>query len=159
MSAPTAFRVLDERHSAAVSSLDHAVRADSWSRESWAQTLREAASFGIVRETGTLPEPDLVAFVAFLRCVDEAELLMIAVDPREQRRGHAQRLLAEAISRVRNAGVERIFLEVETTNESALALYQRFGFVQLYRRLNYYGAGRDADVMQLQFEQPEQPEP
>lgn len=160
MSAPAAFKVLDESDSAAVAALDQTLRRDGWSTESWALTLRKGKSYGLVRQAQAAPEceTELFAFAAFQTCDDEAELLMVAVDPREQRRGYARRLLATAISRAREAGVKRFFLEVETTNRAALSLYERLGFVWLYRRYNYYGEGRDADVMQLRFDVPEQPE-
>lgn len=160
MSAPAAFKVLEESDSVAVAVLDQALRNDGWSPESWALTLRKGKSYGLVRQTRTASqcETELLAFAAFQTCDDEAELLMVAVDPREQRQGYAQRLLATAISRARDSGIKRFFLEVETTNRAALALYARLGFVWLYRRSNYYGEGRDADVMQLRFDASEQPE-
>ena len=44
-------------------------------------------------------------------------------------------------------GAERMLLEVEVDNASAIALYDRFGFEPIARRTDYYGPGRDALVM------------
>jgi ribosomal-protein-alanine N-acetyltransferase len=44
------------------------------------------------------------------------------------------------------AAAEHLTLEVRTTNESAIRLYERFGFQPIGVRRNYYGDG-DAIVM------------
>jgi [ribosomal protein S18]-alanine N-acetyltransferase len=69
---------------------------------------------------------------------DEAEVLSIAVSPDRRGSGVARRLLDAhrevlALSRVRT-----LFLEVEESNASALALYRWQGFQEVARRDAYY---------------------
>lgn len=52
-----------------------------------------------------------------------------AVDPARQRQGWGRRMLARACALAREQGAARVTLEVETTNERALALYTSSGFV------------------------------
>ena len=40
-------------------------------------------------------------------------------------------------------------LEVEWSNDAAIALYQRLGFEQLFVRRGYYGPARDALILKL----------
>ena len=46
------------------------------------------------------------------------------------------------------ARVPRVLLEVEVGNDSAIALYERFGFLRNGMRPNYYGAGIHALLME-----------
>jgi len=76
--------------------------------------------------------------------VDEAELLLIAVDPAFRRRGIGQALLDNAMTNARAHGAERLHLEVRQGNE-ALALYHKAGFEQVGRRPHYY-RGSDGNL-------------
>jgi ribosomal-protein-alanine N-acetyltransferase len=85
------------------------------------------------------------------RCVaDEAELLLIAVDPASQRSGIGQSLLDNFIATVRHWGATKLHLEVRDGNP-AVAMYRAAGFVPAGRRRNYYhGAdGRAYDAVTL----------
>ena len=70
----------------------------------------------------------------------------IAVDPSLRRHGYASALLEEML---RRAGPEQPFtLEVRTSNASAIALYERFGFRSAGTRPRYYhDTGEDAMIM------------
>ncbi len=69
---------------------------------------------------------------------DEAEILSIAVEPRYRGNGLAKVLLEKHIEGLRNAGIQRLFLEVDETNVPALALYSRLGFREVGKRPAYY---------------------
>ena len=73
-------------------------------------------------------------------------LMNIAVDPALRRRGIARSLLEQMIQR---AGRDREYtLEVRTSNASAIALYERFGFRSAGTRPRYYrDNGEDAVIM------------
>ena len=68
---------------------------------------------------------------------DEAELLLLAVDPAEQRRGIGQTLLEHFIRTARSQGARKLHLEVRDGN-SAIGLYLSAGFLPAGRRRNYY---------------------
>lgn len=72
----------------------------------------------------------------------EVELLLIAVDPAQRRRGIAARLLAHAQDEASARGAEALFLEVREDNLAALHLYGSAGFAQVGRRRDYYN-GKD----------------
>ena len=83
---------------------------------------------------------------------DEAELLLIAVDPDAQGHGVGNSLLRHFIQTAREAGARRLHLEVRDGNP-AVALYHRAGFAPAGRRRNYYrgpdGARYDAVTLSL----------
>jgi ribosomal-protein-alanine N-acetyltransferase len=74
---------------------------------------------------------------------DEAELLLIAVDPDRQGRGAGNALLQHFIANARAGGAHRLHLEVRDGNP-ALEIYRAAGFIPAGRRRNYY-RGPDGD--------------
>jgi len=82
--------------------------------------------------------------------VDEAELLLIAVDPQFRRRGIGGRLLEASINQASARGATRLHLEMRVGNP-AIDLYQRFGFIPVGRRHDYYRGklGQSFDALTL----------
>jgi ribosomal-protein-alanine N-acetyltransferase len=121
-----------------------------------------AASWGAANVIDGLSAPRVEAMVAadgkdaraagfamWRQLGEEAEILTIGVDPARRRRGCAGALIAAVIDAARRVGARRLFLEVDTTNAPAEALYRRVGFVEVGRRRRYYKSGGDALVMRL----------
>lgn len=78
---------------------------------------------------------------------DDAELLLLAVDPGARGQGVGAALIARSAALAHRRGAARLLLEVRETN-GALQLYRREGFAEIGRRRNYYrgstGALNDA---------------
>jgi [ribosomal protein S18]-alanine N-acetyltransferase len=88
----------------------------------------------------------IVGYLICSRYADVWHLMNIAVDPPARRRGIATALLDEMIAR---AGADASYtLEVRPSNDSAIALYERFGFRSAGTRRRYYqDTGEDAVIM------------
>ena len=87
----------------------------------------------------------------------EAHVLNLGVDPAYRRRGHGRKMLYQLLTRARQLGAERAFLEVRVSNRGAQELYHQFGFHEIGVRLQYYRnkEGReDALVLSLALSQP-----
>ena len=80
----------------------------------------------------------LAGYCVSMAVVDQGEIANIAVRPSVRGRGIAGRLLDDAIEASGKLGVSRIFLEVRTSNDSALQLYKSRGFAIVGRRSAYY---------------------
>ncbi len=81
----------------------------------------------------------------------EGEILALAVDPAHRRRKTAHRLLETMIAEARLETVERLILEVASTNGAAIGVYRMLNFHDIGTRPNYYriGTGRiDARLME-----------
>lgn len=78
-----------------------------------------------------------------------AELVSIAVDPRDRQHGIGQSLLNATLAGLRSLGVKEWWLMVGTDNDQAIRLYASYGFVKTRRTKGYYGARRDAWRMRL----------
>lgn len=80
-----------------------------------------------------------LGFSLYRTIVDDAELLLLAVDPQAQGRGVGRGLLDDFIADARKNGAAKIHLEVRDGNP-AVRVYQAAGFEQANRRRNYYKA-------------------
>jgi ribosomal-protein-alanine N-acetyltransferase len=79
----------------------------------------------------------LLGFALARIVADEAELLLLAVRPADQRRGVGTRLLNAFCSEAARRGAVRVHLEVRDGNQ-AVKLYERSGFARVGRRRDYY---------------------
>jgi ribosomal-protein-alanine N-acetyltransferase len=82
---------------------------------------------------------------------DEAELLKIGVQRQHRRLAIGTELLMVLEERLLESGVERIFLDVRSKNDTALAFYQRSGFTVIHRRINYFNKPRDDGFVLRKF--------
>lgn len=78
------------------------------------------------------------AVVVWMKAIDETELLRFFVIPSCQGQGIGYHLLMHILEIIKKSGIVRMFLEVRISNERAIKLYQRCGFVVCGMRKNYY---------------------
>lgn len=126
--------------------IERASFSTPWSPASFRALLdRVDASLWIATLDAVIVGYAIVWYVA-----DEAELGNLAVAPAWRGRGLGRHLLDWALEKSRLRGTARIFLEVRVSNQIALELYERRGFVQVGLRRRYYLAPvEDARVMCL----------
>lgn len=111
----------------------HPCFGEAWTRSQCAGILPLQGVTMTIAESGRVP----VGFSLVRAVADEAELLLLAVDPAEQRRGIGQALLDEFIAGALARGTHRLHLEVRDGNP-AIELYRASGFTAAGRRRNYY---------------------
>lgn len=86
---------------------------------------------------------------------DPAELQRIAVAADRRRGGLASALLEAVAALAREAGAERLLLEVREDNAGARAFYAARGFGEIARRSRYYRDGTAAVVLERALVGPE----
>lgn len=91
-----------------------------------------------------------LGFSLYRTVAGDSELLLLAVDPRAQRRGIGRQLLDHFIEDSRSSGAEKIHLEVRDGNAATL-LYEAAGFTEVNRRRNYYRGKAGAQFDALTF--------
>ena len=106
---------------------------EGWTRSQCAGIMPMHGVTLTIAESGRVP----VGFSLVRAVADEAELLLLAVDPSEQRRGIGQALLDEFVASSLSGGAHRLHLEVRDGNP-AIELYRASGFSPAGRRRNYY---------------------
>ena len=81
----------------------------------------------------------------------EGDIMTIAVKPEYRRQGIAKELIARLESWAKARGASAMMLEVDVKNESAISLYSHLGYETLNIRKNYYGYGKDAQIMRREL--------
>lgn len=124
---------------------------EGWTRSQCAGILPMA---GVALRLASDADGKVTGFSLMRVIADEAELLLIAVDPAAQHRGIGAALLDDFIAFATSHGARRLHLEVRDGN-AAIALYERAGFTPAGRRRAYYrgrdGEVRDALTLALEF--------
>lgn len=90
--------------------------------------------------------------IGFFECMilpPEIELYDIAVKEEEQGNGYSKIMMNYLIDLAKQVDVSTIFLEVNSINNKAIGLYNKFGFEKYSERKNYYGENKDAILMKL----------
>jgi ribosomal-protein-alanine N-acetyltransferase len=82
--------------------------------------------------------PRVLGFLCSQVVADEWHIYNVASHPEYRRRSISWRLMREGAARARDMGATVGFLEVRASNQSALALYEKLGFVPVDRRKAYY---------------------
>ena len=108
---------------------------EAWTRSQLSGILpMTGVSLVLARTSGG----DSAAGFSLARTVaDEAELLLIAVDPKLHRRGVGRQLMDNFIAQARVAKLARVHLEVRDGNP-AVTMYEGMGFAAVGRRRDYY---------------------
>lgn len=143
---PDDFETLEEIHAASFRSY--------WSADEQAAMAGApgVATFVARRGSATASRRP-IGFITVRRAAGEAEVLTMAVHPRQRRSGIGRMLLDAALKHLAAERVDEVFLEVDPGNKAALALYTRSGFVAVGERPDYYapddgsGARRKALTM------------
>lgn len=88
----------------------------------------------------------IVGYIGVLNCIDFFEIIGIGVKLKNQNCGIGTKLLNEIFKKAKSFKINKIFLEVDSTNKNAKSFYEKNGFVVTNVRKNYY-KNNDAFVM------------
>ncbi len=92
--------------------------AARWTGDDSAVASQESLFFRVADCDGNIR-----GVIVFRTIADEAEILNLAVDVSQRRRGIGSRLINEAVAECKAAGVKKLFLEVRESNEAARSFY------------------------------------
>ena len=140
-------RLMQASDLAAVSQIESLVQTHPWTKNQFEESINSHVSTVIEQDHQVL------GFCILQPVVDEANLLLMAVDPSMQGKGLGYQLLEQSLQLLKNDPVQ-IFLEVRESNVAAIALYQKSGFHQIDVRKNYYpkaGGGKEHAVIMVKM--------
>jgi [ribosomal protein S18]-alanine N-acetyltransferase len=125
-----------------------------WSRKAFATELADQpCSFSMVIKNGDC----VIAYMVVYFIFEEAHLANIAVAPEYQQRGLGEWMIRHLVNLAEQSGRQIILLEVRMSNDKAIRLYQKLGFVEAGVRKRYYEDKEDARLMNkiLSVQRPE----
>ncbi len=128
-------RRMTPEDAAAAAALERECFSEPWSENAYLGTLADenALYLAAEREDGTL-----AGICGVLNILGEGDISNVAVAQPFRRRKIAERMLEELLRQGRENGITAFTLEVRASNEAAVRLYEKFGFVQEGRRRNFY---------------------
>lgn len=133
-----ALEPLSASDSPAISAIHREDFARPWTDGEFAALLGQDTVFGYAaRQTGHGGAAP-VGFVLARVAAGEGEILTVAVARMHRRQGLGWRLMDAVLRELHGQRAEALFLEVDETNHSAIALYRRFGFFEVGKRPHYY---------------------
>lgn len=97
-------------------------------------------------------ENTAVAYMGMWILADEGHITNVAVSKAHRRKGIADALIEDFIALAKEKNLCLMTLEVRKSNEKAIALYAKHGFVPVGRRKNYYENTEDAILMTKFFD-------
>jgi ribosomal-protein-alanine N-acetyltransferase len=145
---------------ATVQEIEREIFATPWPRNAYYRELasRASAHYVVLRQQGfverpaghTAPDfdPTIIGYGGMWRMYDEAHVTTIGVRRDVQHHGYGRIIFAGLVQAAYDMGAKWITLEVRTTNENAMHMYEGFSFKVIGRRKGYYtDNGEDAIVM------------
>jgi len=92
-----------------------------------------------------------IGCLEYTLAADEAQIIDIIIKEKYRQQGYGSKILQEFIRNL-NKNYSYIILEVRSSNQPAIKLYQKFGFEQIDLRKKYYkDPDEDALVMKKQL--------
>ena len=158
MSAPVDYRYTSilwagPEIAADLSAMHQGIFPEAWDAASFENLLSHPGSIAYFARVGAPPQ--MAGFILAQMAAEEAEILTLGVPVEHQRHGLARRLVDALVRAARKSEVKKLFLEVGSENQPALALYTKAGFAKVAERKGYYvrpgQPPEDAIVMMLQL--------
>ena len=111
-----------------------------WSKKQWANELKKED----VKVFGLLFSNLVIGICVFHVVLDEAQINFFVVNHKYRKKGYGSYLMSYLIKECEKSNINKIFLEVSSTNITAEKFYSRFDFFTVGIRRNYYKDGSDA---------------
>ena len=133
------YLLMTSEHVAQVAALEKACFSMPWSENSITAELSNPLSLWVVAVDGNT----VAGYVGSQAVMGEADMMNLAVLPSYRRQGVGRYLVSELVAKLTDREVYSLTLEVRSSNEAAVKLYDSLGFVQVGRRPNYYVAPKE----------------
>ena len=123
--------------------MEKACFSDPWNEEALRSSFANPLNHCFLVEDGGQVRGYCILFCLF----EDAEVLNIAVEKSSRGKGYGAALLEKMHQTAKTLGATQSFLEVRVSNQSAISLYEKFGYQSYGVRERYYADGENASVM------------
>lgn len=125
---------MSESHIPQIAELEKLCFNDPWSENSIASELGNKLALWLVAEH----EGQILGYVGSQTVLGETDMMNIATHPDFRKQGIGTALIRALIVELSAQGSHSLMLEVRASNESAISVYEKMGFIQVGIRKNYY---------------------
>ena len=134
-------------HLDGVCAIENACFAHPWSRLSIEAELdNDSSLFYVAVEDGKV-----IGYIGMSFVLDEGYIYNVAVDGSHRKKGVGSALIQTLTTHCRKNGFAFLTLEVRESNAAARSLYEKFGFIKVGERKNYYSAPTENAVLMTLF--------
>ena len=132
-----------------IQEIERRIFSTPWPRNAYYRELSSRNSaYYVVLHRATDRGAEIVGYGGMWRMYDEAHVTTIGVRHDVQHRGYGRVIFAGLVQAAYDMGAKGVTLEVRTSNDKAMRMYEGFGFKVIGRRKGYYtDNGEDAIVM------------
>lgn len=118
--------------------------ADPWSQQNYEYEMNENpyACIYVYEKDG-----NIIGYLDLWITFEQAQIANIGVLGSYRKQGIATQLMDYAVDVCESQECENMSLEVRKSNEPAISLYEKYGFIKAGTRRNYYEDGEDAYLM------------
>lgn len=118
--------------------------SDPWSYGSFMDDIYSEIAYSIVLEE----DNKIYGYASAWFLYDDVHITNICIEESERGKGYGSKILEHIIKRAEEFKKEKIILEVRVSNISAVKLYEKYGFENIYRHPHFYeNNNEDAYVM------------
>ncbi len=114
-----------------------------WERSEFELLIADEKKLCLVAED----EGKVIGYIGAETVLDECNIGNIVTAEECRGRGIGTSVMNALMNELKNREILKVFLEVESDNAPALALYDKNGFERYGLRRDYYGRGMDAVLM------------
>ena len=111
-----------------------------WTKRQWENELKKVG----VKTIAILIGKEIIGIYVINLIIDEAQINYFSIKKTFRRKGYGSYLMNYLITQCEKLNIKRLLLEVSETNSSAEFFYNKFNFLTVGRRKNYYKNGSDA---------------
>ncbi len=143
----TYFKSIEDEDLDAIVAIEQDSHIHPWSKSVFRDCLRVSYICDVL-----MSGDSIVVYGVMSIAAGEAHVFNVCVSGEFRRQGYGEEMMQHLLEIARNKKAETAFLEVRPSNEVAISLYEKLGFVVVGRRKNYYPAdqGReDAVIMKM----------
>ena len=138
------FREMTHEDIEAVAAIESTSITPPWSSDSFESAIEREETCYVVCDIGG----KIKGYAGMWIAADEAEITGVAVEPGSRGSGLGTDLVEYLLSKGRERGVKKFFLEVRKSNEIAINTYEKCGFKKVGERISFYrDPEEDAVVM------------
>ena len=139
---------MNQNHINQIVEMEQLYFSDPWSVSAFQSELDNSLALWLVAVEGDR----VLGYVGSQTVLGQADMMNLAVRQESRRQGVAHQLVERLIAELSKMEANILMLEVRVSNASAIAFYEKMGFVQVGRRPNYYFKPReDAFIMRKEW--------
>lgn len=128
----------------AAGTLEKEIFSQPWSEQGFLDALARPENIFLVAEEAG----EVCGYIGMYLSLDEGEITNVAVALSKRGVGIGGMLLEESLAEAKRRGVVQVVLEVRVSNQPAIHLYEKYGFVHCGVRKGFYDFPKeDAYIM------------